>query len=63
MHEATRVYSDKLVDSTDNESFQKLIVEVTKKSCEVSHNNVLYNQGYIQDCILTKHDVNKYKCI
>lgn len=36
MHEATRVYSDKLVDSNDNETFAKLILEVVKKNCEVS---------------------------
>jgi hypothetical protein len=35
MHEATRVYSDKLVDSSDNENFQKLIMDVIKKNCEV----------------------------
>lgn len=37
MHEATRVYSDKMVDSVDNEAFQKLIMEVIKKNCEVGH--------------------------
>lgn len=35
MHEATRVYSDKLVDSSDNENFAKLITDVIKKNCEV----------------------------
>ncbi|VVD05320.1 unnamed protein product [Leptidea sinapis] len=33
-HEATRVYSDKLVDAADNEAFGKLIAEVIKKNCE-----------------------------
>lgn len=45
MHEATRVYSDKLVDSTDNEAFQKLIMEVIKKNFEVC--NVFHNFQYI----------------
>lgn len=36
MHEAHRVYSDKLVDDADNDTFNKLIVEVIKKNCEVS---------------------------
>lgn len=36
MHEATRVYSDKLVDSADNDAFAKLIAETIKKNCEVS---------------------------
>lgn len=36
MHEATRVYSDKLVDDNDNDVFAKLIVEMIKKHCEVS---------------------------
>lgn len=35
LHEATRVYSDKLVDSTDNETFAKLISDTIKKNCEV----------------------------
>ena len=35
MHEAARVYKDKLVDLTDLESFDKLIKDVTKKSFEV----------------------------
>lgn len=35
MHEATRVYSDKMVEEADNEAFQKLISEVIKKNCEV----------------------------
>lgn len=37
MHEALRVYSDKLVESADNDVFQKLIVEVMKKNLEVSY--------------------------
>lgn len=36
MHEALRVYSDKLVEAADNETFQKLIAEVMKKNLEVS---------------------------
>ena len=36
MHEATRVYSDKLVDANDNETFAKLILDVIKKNCDVS---------------------------
>lgn len=36
MHEANRVYRDKLVDSKDLEDFDKLIKESVKKSFEVS---------------------------
>lgn len=35
MHEATRVYSDKLVDAADNESFAKLVGDVIRKNVEV----------------------------
>ncbi|CAH0400414.1 unnamed protein product [Chilo suppressalis] len=47
MHEATRVYSDKLVDSIDNENFNKLIVEVIKKNCEDYDENVVFEKPLI----------------
>ncbi|XP_047526088.1 dynein beta chain, ciliary-like isoform X1 [Pieris napi] len=47
MHEATRVYSDKLVDSIDNETFNKLIVEVIKKNCEDYDENVVFEKPLI----------------
>lgn len=34
VHEATRVYGDKLVDFTDLEAFQKLLLETTRKNME-----------------------------
>lgn len=36
MHEATRVYGDKLVDHKDQDTFQKLLVENIKKVFTVS---------------------------
>ncbi|XP_045527512.1 dynein beta chain, ciliary-like [Pieris brassicae] len=47
MHEATRVYSDKLVDSADNDTFNKLIVEVIKKNCEDYDENVVFEKPLI----------------
>lgn len=35
-HEATRVYSDKLVCAEDNDTFGKLVAEAIKKTCEVN---------------------------
>lgn len=35
MHESTRVYGDKLVDSKDQKEFDKLLQEVVKKGFEV----------------------------
>ena len=36
IHEAERVYRDKLTDERDMESFDKLVKDVVKKSFEVS---------------------------
>ncbi|XP_060805137.1 dynein beta chain, ciliary [Amyelois transitella] len=47
MHEATRVYSDKLVDISDIENFQKLITEVIKKNCEDYDENVVFEKPLI----------------
>ncbi|KAJ0173728.1 hypothetical protein K1T71_010877 [Dendrolimus kikuchii] len=47
MHEATRVYSDKLVDSVDNESFSKLISDVIKKNCEDFDESVVFEKPLI----------------
>ncbi|KAL0819776.1 hypothetical protein ABMA28_007817 [Loxostege sticticalis] len=47
MHEATRVYSDKLVDSVDNENFTKLIGDVIKKNCEDFDENVVFEKPLI----------------
>ncbi|KAJ8713922.1 hypothetical protein PYW08_007542 [Mythimna loreyi] len=47
MHEATRVYSDKLVDAVDNEAFAKLILEVIKKNCEDYDENVIMEKPLI----------------
>lgn len=50
MHEAFRVYSDKLVESADNDTFQKLIVEVMKKNLEVSHPSELHISQSMLNC-------------
>ncbi|KAI8425202.1 hypothetical protein MSG28_007025 [Choristoneura fumiferana] len=47
MHEATRVYSDKLVDSTDNDAFSKLIAEVIKKNCDEYDEAVVFEKPLI----------------
>ncbi|XP_028032579.1 dynein beta chain, ciliary-like isoform X2 [Bombyx mandarina] len=47
MHEATRVYSDKMVEEADNEAFQKLISEVIKKNCEDYDENVVFEKPLI----------------
>ncbi|KAF9414328.1 hypothetical protein HW555_007725, partial [Spodoptera exigua] len=47
MHEATRVYSDKLVDAVDNETFTKLMFEVIKKNCEDFDEKVLTEKPLI----------------
>nr|XP_049704637.1 dynein beta chain, ciliary-like [Helicoverpa armigera] len=47
MHEATRVYSDKLVDSADNDTFGKLIIEMIKKQCEDYDENVILEKPLI----------------
>ncbi|XP_068619246.1 dynein beta chain, ciliary-like [Battus philenor] len=47
MHEATRVYSDKLVDDADNDTFNKLIAEVIKKNCEDLDENVVFAKPLI----------------
>ena len=39
MHEAERVYKDKLVDETDMESYDKLSKDIVKKSFEVGKVN------------------------
>lgn len=36
MHEADRVYRDKLVDNTDMESYDKIRKDIVKKSFEVN---------------------------
>ncbi|XP_013170954.1 PREDICTED: dynein beta chain, ciliary-like [Papilio xuthus] len=47
MHEATRVYSDKLVDSEDNDTFNKLIAETIKKNCEDFDENLVFEKPLI----------------
>ncbi|XP_022817840.1 dynein beta chain, ciliary-like [Spodoptera litura] len=47
MHEATRVYSDKLVDASDNDTFNKLMFEVIKKNCEDYDENVIMEKPLI----------------
>ncbi|KAI5643131.1 dynein heavy chain and region d6 of dynein motor domain-containing protein [Phthorimaea operculella] len=47
LHEATRVYSDKLVDQTDIDNFQKLITDTIKKNCEEYEENVVFDQPLI----------------
>ncbi|CAH2045643.1 unnamed protein product, partial [Iphiclides podalirius] len=47
MHEATRVYSDKLVDNVDNDAFNKLIAEVIKKHCEDYDENLVFEKPLI----------------
>lgn len=55
MHEATRVYSDKMVESADNEVFQKLIIEMIKKQCEVGVITVVGKYHSLSDI----HDIYK----
>ncbi|XP_075982942.1 dynein beta chain, ciliary-like [Anticarsia gemmatalis] len=47
MHEATRVYSDKLVDSSDNDTFAKLIADTIKKNCEEFDENTVFEKPLI----------------
>ncbi|XP_041969099.1 dynein beta chain, ciliary-like [Aricia agestis] len=47
MHEATRVYSDKLVDAADNETFGKLVSDIIKKTCEEYDENVVFGTPLI----------------
>ncbi|CAB3248907.1 unnamed protein product [Arctia plantaginis] len=47
MHEATRVYSDKLVNAADNDTFAKLAVEVIRKNCEEFEENVVFAKPLI----------------
>lgn len=42
VHEATRVYCDKLVDQQDVESFHKIVADVVKKSFEGVDDNVIF---------------------
>ena len=45
LHEATRVYQDKLIDETDIKTYHKLVMEQVKKGFEVS-------AGTIYSCAL-----------
>ncbi|KAK4884824.1 hypothetical protein RN001_001095 [Aquatica leii] len=47
MHESLRVYSDKLVDAKDQESFFKLIQEVAKKGFEEINENEIFAKPLI----------------
>ncbi|XP_039757462.1 dynein beta chain, ciliary-like [Pararge aegeria] len=47
LHEATRVYSDKLVDSADNDIFAKLIADTIKKNCEEFDENIVFEKPLI----------------
>ena len=44
LHEATRVYGDKLVDNKDNSNFQKLKFDIVKSMFDVSWVIVVYIQ-------------------
>ncbi|KAL8567586.1 hypothetical protein ACOMHN_054399 [Nucella lapillus] len=47
MHEAERVYRDKLVDRDDGQLFDKLIKEIIKKLCDDADEGVIFKQPLI----------------
>ncbi|KAG7298071.1 hypothetical protein JYU34_018841, partial [Plutella xylostella] len=46
-HEATRVYSDKLVCAEDNDTFGKLVAEAIKKTCEDYDEKIVFEKPLI----------------
>lgn len=41
LHEASRVYGDKLIETKDMETFEKLKFDIAKAGFEVSSNNII----------------------
>ncbi|XP_063241593.1 dynein beta chain, ciliary-like [Bacillus rossius redtenbacheri] len=60
MHEATRVYGDKLIDTTDIETFEKVVAEIVKKGFEELNEEEVFMQPLIFYHYTESMDQSKY---